>query len=94
MLQIVDKNECLWENIKIIFDDKYIELWNHIEPDYDNNCLRGFTLNDCLEEAKKKGYKKGTITVLSESYLQGQVYRYGNYADGEWYLIGKLAGFA
>ena len=94
MLQIVDKNECLWENIKIIFDNTYIELWNDLEPDYENNCLRGLTLNDCLEEAKKRGYTKGTITVLSESYLQGQIYRYGNYDDDNWYLVGKLAGFA
>lgn len=47
-----------------------------------------------IMQLEEKGYTKGTITVLSESYLQGQIYRYGNYNDDNWYLIGKLAGFA
>lgn len=93
-MERVDKDTTLWENIKIIFEDKCINLFNNIEPDYDNNCFKGYTLDDCLNIAKEKGYKEGTIVVLSESYLDGEVYRYGNYLDNEWYQIGKLAGFA
>lgn len=26
--------------------------------------------------------------------MKGKTDKYGNYADGKWYLIGKLAGFA
>lgn len=89
-----DKNTVLWENVKVIFEDKCIELFNNLEPDYENNCLKGLTLNDCLNIAKENGYKVGTVTVLSESYLEGNIYRYGNYNDGKWYEIGKLAGFA
>ena len=92
-MEKADKNKILWENIKIIFEDKCINLFNNIEPDY-NNCLKGYTLEDCLNIAKNKGYKEGTIIVLSESYLDGEVYRYGNYLDNEWYRIGKLVGFA
>lgn len=83
----VDKNTNLWEDVKIIFNEKCINLFNDVE----RNCL---TLNDCLNKAKENGYKDGIITVLSESYLDGEVYRYGNYLDSEWYEIGKLAGFA
>ena len=93
-MEKADKNTVLMESIRIVFSDKCIELFNSIEPDYDNNCFKGITLNDCLEEAKKNGYKVGVIIVLSESYLSGTVYRYGNYSDNEWYTAGTLVGFA
>lgn len=93
-VRVANKNTILWEDVKIIFEDKYIKLFNDLEPDYENNCMKGLTLNDCLRIAKENGYKRGTIMVLSESYLDGDVYRYGNYQDDEWYEIGKLVGFA
>ena len=86
-VKVADKNTTLWEDVKIIFNEKCINLFNDVE----RNCL---TLNDCLNKAKENGYKDGIIIVLSESYLDGEVYRYGNYLDSEWYEIGKLAGFA
>ena len=86
-MKVADKNTTLWEDVKIIFNEKCINLFNDVE----RNCL---TLNDCLNKAKENGYKDGIITVLSESYLDGEVYRYGNYLDNEWYEVGKLAGFA
>ena len=93
-MEKADKNTTLWEDIKIIFDDKYISLYNDLEPDYENNCMKGLTLEDCLNKAKENGYTGGTILVLSESYMTGDVYRYGNYNDGEWWRIGSLVGFA
>ena len=90
----VDDNTVLWEDVKIIFKDKYINLFNDLEPDYKNNCMKGLTLNDCLKIAKENGYTRGTIMILSESFLNGEVYRYGNYLNNKWYQIGKLAGFA
>lgn len=56
-----DKNTTLWENVKIIFDEKCINLFNNIEPDYKNNCMKGLTLNDCLRIAKENSYKEGII---------------------------------
>lgn len=93
-MERVDKNEILWEDIKIIFNNKCINIFNDLEPDYENNCMKGLTLGDCLNRAKENGYKGGTILVLSESFLTGDVYRYGNYNDGEWYRVGSLVGFA
>ena len=90
----VDKNTTLLEDVNIIVEDKCINLFNNIEPDYENNCMKGLTLNDCLRIAKENGYTSGTILVLSESCFDGNVYRYGNYLDNEWYEIGKLEGFA
>ena len=82
-MERADKDTTLWESIKIIFEDKCINLFNNIEPDYDNNRFKGYTLYDCLNIAREKGYKEGTIIVISESYLDGEVYRYGNYLDNE-----------
>lgn len=85
-MKVADKKRILWENIKIIFGNKCINLFNDME----RNSLN---LNDCLNKAKENGYVSGTIIVLSESYLEGEVYRYGNYQDDKWYQIGKLEGF-
>lgn len=84
----------LAEDIKIIFNDVLISLFNNIEPDYENNCMKGLTLNDCLEKAKEKGYKNGTMLVISESWLGGTIYRYNNYGKNEWYKVGSMVGFA
>lgn len=91
----IDKNQVLDESITIIFnEDKAIKLFNDLEPDYEKGTMKGITLNDCVEIAKKNGYINGTITVLSESYLNGTIYRYNNYSKKEWCNIGKLKGFA
>ena len=82
------------EDIKIIFNDILISLFNDIEPDYKNNCMKGLTLNDCVKKAKEKGYKDGTILVISESWLSGAIYRYNNYGKQEWYKVGSMVGFA
>ena len=82
------------EDIKIIFNDILISLFNDIEPDYKNNCMKGLTLNDCVKKAKEKGYTSGTILVISESWLSGTIYRYNNYGKQEWYKVGSMVGFA
>lgn len=93
-MEELNGNTVLDEDIKIIFDDILIHLFNDIEPDYENNCMKGITLNDCVEKAKEKGYKKGTILVISESYLSGMICRYNNYGKNEWYKVGTMEGFA
>jgi len=91
----VKEDAVLDESITIIFNEiKTIHRYNNVEPDYENNCMKGLTLKDCLAEAKSSGYKSGTIMVLSESYLSGTIYRYNNYGKKEWMEIGTMAGFA
>ena len=93
-MEKVEEDMVLSENIKVIFDDVLIELFNNLESDYKNNCMKGLTLKDCVNEAKEKGYKNGTILVISESYLSGEIYRYNNYNQKEWYQVGSMVGFA
>lgn len=95
-IEEVDKTTVLWESVKIIFDDKCIYIFNDdLERDFENNCLKGgMTLEDCFIKAKQNGHIDDSIIVLSESFLDGDVYRYNAYDDGKWYRIGKLVGFA
>lgn len=55
-MEEIKENLVLDEDIKIIFEDILINLFNDIEPDYENNCMKGITLNDCIEIAKKKRF--------------------------------------
>lgn len=93
-MEEIKENIVLDEDIKIIFNDTLINIFNSVEPDYENNCMKGITLNDCIKIAKKKGYTNGTILVISESWLGGTIYRYNNYEKKEWYKVGSMVGFA
>lgn len=93
-MEEIKENIVLDEDIKIIFNETLINIFNDVEPDYENNCMKGITLNDCIEIAKKKGYINGTILVISESWLGGTIYRYNNYGKNEWYKVGSMVGFA
>jgi len=93
-MEEIKEDIVLNEDIKIIFDDTLINLFNDVEPDYENNCMKGITLNGCIQIAKEKGYKNGTILVISESWLGGEIYRYNNYGKHEWYKVGTMVGFA
>lgn len=93
-MEEIKEDIVLDEDIKIIFNDTLISLFNNVEPDYENNCMHGITLNDCIEKAKEKGYRNGTILVISESWLRGTIYRYNNYGKNEWYEVGSMVGFA
>lgn len=93
-MEELEGNTVLDESIKIIFDDVLIDLFNYIELDYEDDCMKGITLDDCVEYAKKEGYRGGTILVISESYLSGMICRYNNYGKNEWYKVGSMVGFA
>ena len=70
---------------------KTIELCDF--QDNENNFVN--YLKDCLNMAKHLfNYKYGIITVIAESYLGGRIFRYGNYQDDEWQLVGTMLGFA
>lgn len=81
------------EMLKIIVDNKiHCEMQGYEFHDY-------ITLGKCLEIAKEKlGYDgTGTIEVLDESYLDGMIYRYGNFDDkklkDKWQIVGIMQGF-
>lgn len=93
-MEKVKDDIVLDEDIKIIFEDTLIRLFNNIEPDYENDRMRGIRLSDCIKAAKERGYNNGTILVISESWLGGTIYRYNNYAKNEWYKVGSMVGFA
>ena len=82
------------ESIRIIVDDKTVELFNNCEFN------EGLTLGDCLKIAKELlDYPDaGIILVIAESYLDGYIYRYGNYVDekygSKWQCVGFMEGFA
>ncbi|MBQ0112399.1 MAG: hypothetical protein KBT03_04635 [Bacteroidales bacterium] len=83
-----------FEGVEVIINDFESEL---IAFEMDNNFEMGEGLyfKDVLEEAKKRGYKRGTILLIMESYLDGEIYRYGNYKDDDsWVKVGTMEGFA
>ena len=54
------------------------------------------TLDGCLAIALAHGYDKeenGTVVVISETALSGEVFRYGNHGD-YWEAIGTVCGYA
>ena len=88
-----DSNAPLYEEIITIVIDrqKTIEIFQTDEA-FENDTM--ITLDKCLEIAKLEGYTEGIILVIAESYLDGKIYRYGNYLDDTWYEVGTMAGFA
>lgn len=53
-------------------------------------------LDDCMKIALKHGYngkKDGTLVVMAETALSGEVFRYGNHGD-YWETIGTVCGYA
>lgn len=63
-----------------------------MDNDYEHGAMLKF--GDVLKEAKEMEFKSGTILLILESYLDGKIYRYGNYNDEYWYLVGETRGFA
>lgn len=63
-----------------------------LDNDFENG--KGLKFGDVLKEARKRGYQGGTILLILESFLDGILYRYGNYQDDFWYEVGKMQGFA
>ena len=76
------------EDIKAIFDEKVIHIMQGFEYD------KPMTFGDILEKCIENGYEGGTILLITESHLDGTIYRYGNYGDDLWYEVGNMVGFA
>ena len=61
-----------------------------------NNILYGININKdfiTLKEISDK-HPEECITVIAESPLSGAIYRYNNYGNKEWQLIGSMIGYA
>lgn len=85
----VDENmDINGDYVHIVFGDKCISKiysWEMEEI---------FTLKTAFDIAVENGYKNGTILVINETGLSGQIYRYNNYHNKEWMLIGQMGGYA
>lgn len=51
------------------------------------------TLDEIRQQVQKQYEMCGIILVMTESYLEGVIYRYGNYGDF-WVEIGNMSGYA
>lgn len=81
--QIIDKPEDCWFDIvevKIIIDNNLYGIDS--EKDF-------ITLKDIADKKPNN-----CITVIAESPLSGAIYRYNNYGNKEWQLIGTMLGYA
>ena len=81
--QTIDKPEDCWFDI---FEVKIIR----------NNMLYGVAINDDFVTLKQISdeHPEDCITVIAESPLSGAIYRYNNYNDKKWQLIGNMIGYA
>lgn len=81
--QIIDKPEECWFDI---FEVKVIK----------NNKLYGVAINEDFVTLKQISDEspEECITVIAESPLSGTIYRYNNYGDKKWQLIGTMLGYA
>lgn len=81
--QIIDKPEECWFDaveVKIIRNNILYSI--NIEKDF-------ISLKEISDEKPNE-----CITVIAESPLSGAIYRYNNYGNGEWQLIGTMLGYA
>ena len=81
--QIIDKPEECWFDI---FEVSVIK----------NNKLYGVAINEDFVTLKQISDEspEECITVIAESPLSGTIYRYNNYGDKKWQLIGTMLGYA
>lgn len=81
--QIIDKPEECWFDI---FEVNVIK----------NNKLYGVAINEDFVTLKQISDEspEECITVIVESPLSGTIYRYNNYGDKKWQLIGTMLGYA
>ena len=75
------------DGIKIIFADKCVGVFLGNERHLD------YTFGEVMEDAKRNGYKDGTILLITETPLSGKIYLYGNYGEF-WVEHGTTMGYA
>lgn len=75
--------------VTIIYDETAKKLYLRYEE--------SITLNQCLEKVHYEygnDEKDPTVMVIVEYPLHGEIYEFGNYADGKWYEHGTTKGYA
>lgn len=64
------------------------------KPEWYKTKRDDFLTLDCIrKQVEWKFARHNTILVIAESYLHGEIYRYGNYGDF-WVKIGGTRGYA
>lgn len=91
-MKVVDGNKIgIWDGVaRIICDNKGKTIYKTANG-YETDTF--LSLNDCLKEINY-GEGDGVCVVIFEFALEGIVYQFGNYRDGEWYEHGKTYGYA
>ena len=81
--QKIDKPEECWFDI---FEVKIIK----------NEMLYGITIKEDFINLKQIADTdpENCLTVIAEGPLSGAIYRYNNYGDKEWHLVGTMMGYA
>lgn len=83
MGQTIDEpEECWFDAIEVKIIRNNILYGANIEKDF-------ITLKEISDE-----HPEECITVIAESPLSGAIYRYNNYSNKEWQLIGSMIGYA
>lgn len=88
-MKTIELKDCVEyaDFLQIVFADKCVEVFLGNE-----RCLN-YTFNEIMREARKNGWKDGTILLIAESPLSGKVYQYGNYG-AYWVEHGTTVGYA
>ncbi len=83
VVQKIDKPEECWFDI---FEVKIIK----------NEMLYGITIKEDFINLKQIADTdpENCLTVIAEGPLSGAIYRYNNYGNKEWHLIGTMMGYA
>lgn len=76
------------EVLHIIFGSQCIEVFVCLEFEESKS------FDDILEIAKKNGYKRGTLYLIAQNPLHGNMYRYNAYAEAFWEEWGENRGYA
>lgn len=86
-------------NVEICLNDGFCEvfdlMWNRL--DSEENPIKCRT--ECKDWqvvtlAEIQQQYGDRLIVVYETFLDGAIYRLGNYSDGKWYKVGTLCGFA
>lgn len=86
-IEIPDEEAVFMDGILYIIcrnDESYSIGVTIIDPQYDDF----LTLKDIADRYPD------VIKVIHDSYLEGEIYSYGNYKKGEWVQYGTTRGFA
>lgn len=78
--------------ITIICDDTTEGNSQRVKKLYYSLYDKAVTLNDCLKIIEFDG--EGTVMVIFEEPLHGEIYEYGNYAEKCWVKYGTTKGYA